>query len=276
MTAEPSIAELVRFVMADDQWSPTWRDLTEVAPNVGIDEAYRIQFEAMRQRCDAGDRLVGYKAAATSIHAQQILDGFPSPTVGTILASRFADTGAVYRIRPGKTYVEAEIAITLGEDLRGRHVTAKDAARATACLCPALEIAPWSPTMVAGKRSIPHGIATHKTDGLIVVGPPVPPERVRDLRLEGALLQVDGRVVGSATGVEAMGNPFEVVAAIARLLAEHSMTLQSGMLVMTGSLLRPYSLANGVRAATAEFANLGRVDAAFIPSREDLTDIDPG
>lgn len=255
---------MIDHVLKDDAWSEDSVDVTQLQPQLSIHDAYALQFAQMARRADAGDRIVGYKAAATSLGAQDVLGpDTPVPTVGTLLASHLAEDGDEFTVMPGKTFVEVEIAALMSSELRGPAVTQLDASRAVGSLCPAIEIAAWSPSVAQGRRSVHHSIATHKTNGIVVVGDPTPAATVPDLRLEGAYLELDGTVVGSGTGVEAMGHPYRVVAAIARLLAAHGLGLEPGMVVMTGSLLAPFVLPPGNRSAVASFTRLGRVSVRF-------------
>jgi 2-keto-4-pentenoate hydratase len=264
--------DLVDLLLNDDPWSDSPADLLSVAPDLTIREAYQLQFEQMRRRAAAGDSILGYKASATSRSARAMLPpDTPSPAIGTVLASRLAHDGVRFTVRPGATYVEVEIAAVLDSDLAGAHVTRLDAARAIGWLCPALDIAAWGPTAVAGRRSTQHAIATNKTAGLVVLGSPRPFTSVPDLRLEGAILEINGEPVGSGTGVEVMGHPLEVVAAIARNLAGHGLGLGAGMIVITGSLLAPFTLPPDGVSAHATFTTLGGVSARFTAEHEPTT-----
>ncbi|OBJ10576.1 hypothetical protein A5625_11070 [Mycobacterium sp. 1465703.0] len=255
--------ELVDFLLEYDAWAEPHVDVLSKDTNVSVLDAYALQFECMRRRVERGNRIVGYKAAGTGRAAKAVLPGMPFPVVGTLLASNLAQDGAEYAIKSGSTYLEAEIAVRLDADLEGTHVNAFDVAKAVGALCPAIEIAPWSPSTVAKQRSEQHAIATQKTDGLIVVGTPREPGSVADLRVEAAIMEVDGQNLASGAGVEAMGHPFNVVAAIARHLAEFDLGLKAGMLVMTGCLIPPLTVDEGAASARATFSSLGTVGVRF-------------
>lgn len=259
--------DAVELLLADDTWSTGNSDVLSVVPGLTVDQAYGLQFAQMARRVAAGDRIVGYKAANTSLGAQRLLSSeLPVPTVGTLLASCVLRDGGVYEVRSGTTYVEAEVAAVLASRLRGPGLTRLDAARAVEWLCPAIEIAAWSPAVAAGQYSAQHTVATHKTVGGVVIGDPLSAASVPDLRLEGALLEIDGDVVGSRTAVEAMGHPLDVVAAIAGELHRHGLALEPGMVVMTGSLLPPLARPVGARCARASFTRLGDVSIRFADS----------
>lgn len=257
--------EVIEAVLAEDMWAEPFVDVLSLNPDITCREAYELQFETMRRRELAGDRIIGYKAAGTSLASQQLLEssGLTSPVVGTLLASNLAAPGGSYTIRPGVTYVEAEIAAVLTHSLCGPRISHLDAALAVGWLCPAIEIAPWSIPVVENQRSEQHAIATSKTTGLVVIGAPRPIDELPHLEMEAARLEFDGMTVGSGTGVEAMGGPLHVVAAVARRLDEFDRGLEPGMVIMTGSLLRPQELPSGTKSAHAVFSRLGPVAFGF-------------
>jgi 2-keto-4-pentenoate hydratase len=255
--------DLVEFVLASDTWAEPHIDLLSKKPDLTIPDAYALQVESMQKRVEHGDRIVGYKAAGTSRSARAVLPDMSFPVVGTLLQSNLAHDGAVFAIRPGSTFVEAEIAVVLGSDLQGRDVNALDVAQAVSALCPGIEIAPWSPTTLAKERSEQHAIATQKTDGLIVLGTPRRVDPGIDLRFEAAVMEVDGEYVASGAGVEAMGHPYNVVASIARHLAQFDRGLTAGMVVMTGCLIPALTVQPGTAAARATFSSLGSVGLRF-------------
>ncbi|OBJ08859.1 hypothetical protein A5625_14240 [Mycobacterium sp. 1465703.0] len=257
-------------MLNDDTWSEPHVDVLSVQPEMTYADAYELQFEHMRKRVAGGDRIIGYKAAGTSLAARDILGDspMPLPIVGTLLSSNLAREGAQYVVKPGVTYVESEIAVVLSEGLAGPHVNDLDASRAIGALCPAIEIAPWSPSTVAKQRSEQHAIATQKTDGLVVIGAPRSLGGVQDLHLEGVVLTVDGRITGSGTGAEVMGSPLSVVSAIARHLSEYGLALEAGMVVMTGSITKPLGLPDGSRSARAMFTTLGSIGVRFTNNTE--------
>lgn len=255
--------QLVELILSDDEWSDDRTDVLAKRPDMTVEEAYEVQFEVMRRRVnEGGERIVGYKAANTSNSVNASLSGHPAPMIGTLLQSHSYHDFAEYSVRPGRTFVEQEIAVVLGSDLSGPYVNQVDVARATAMVCPAIEIASWSPAAVAGNRSVQHLIAGLKCTGLVIVGPGTPLQDLPSLRLEGAVLEVDGEAVGSGTGVEVMGNPLGVVAAIARTLSGYGLGLEAGMIIMTGAI-NWFVVPEGATSASAEFTTLGRVSARF-------------
>ena len=236
-------------------------DLLDKAPNLTDADAYRLQFALMKRLAARGDRLIGYKAAYTS-QAMQKERGMPGPIIGSLLQSGLFDESKPIPLLPDfKTMVEPEVAVLLKHDLAGPGITASAALRAVEGIFPAMEIAGQS--VNAPKRSRQMGIAIHKTSGGIVVGGPMCSAHGIDLRLEGMVISINGVVRGSATGVEVMGNPLNLVATIANTLGEYGETLKAGMVLMTGSIVSALPVAPG-DDVNIEFTRLGRVTARFV------------
>ncbi len=236
------------------------QDLLERAPELTIDDAYRLQFALMRRKSQRGDRVIGYKAAYTTA-AMQKAYGVSGPAVGTLLRSLLLhEDEPIALSRAGRMTLEAEVAALLGRDLVGPGVSAHDALRAVEGFLPAIEIAP--PAIGGPKRSRQMGTAVHKlTPGIVVGGTLVSPHGL-DLRVEGAVVYINGQPRGSGTAVEALGNPLNVIAHIANVLGGYGEGLSAGMLVMTGSVVPAMPVKPGDRV-TVEYSRLGRVRASF-------------
>jgi 2-keto-4-pentenoate hydratase len=237
-----------------------WVDILEDRPDLDEHGAYAVQFGLMRRRLAAGDRLVGYKAAYTSL-AVQAQRGNGGPIAGGILASGFETETAPIGIVPNaRNAVEPEVAILLGDDLPGPDVGPLDVLRATHSLLPAIEVAVGAPGHAERSRQMV--IATHKTAGSVIVGGPGCRPQGIDLRLEACVIRINGSVRGSATAVEVLGDPYVAAAFIANKLIEHGERLRAGMILMTGSILAaiPVQAGDDVRV---DFTRLGSVGIRF-------------
>jgi len=80
---------------------------------------------------------------------------------------------------------------------------------------------------------------------------------------EGAIVRKNGKLFGSACGVEALGNPLSVVSWLANELAKHDRQIDAGHVVSTGSLT---SVCPAVAGDVIEmsFANLGAIRFAIV------------
>jgi len=245
-------------------------DIGKLLPSLTIADAYRLQFAVKAKRVAAGDRIVGRKAAFTSSSVRNQFPDFPAPLVGTILASHLREDGATIDLNAesGITFIENEIGALLKRDLEGPGVTPLQALAAVEGFFPAIEIAPMAAGMLEGKKTNQHIIAKEKADGgYVIVGSTlVSPSQIvghNDIRLEGSVMSIDGEARGSGAGVEAMGSPLIVLAAVANRLAEFGEKLRAGDIVITGALSGPARAVKGDRYALAEFTRLGRVSVRF-------------
>lgn len=254
--------KVIEFLDGHDMWQEPYRDLLSLLPGISADDAYQCQFELMDRRAARGDAVIGYKAAGTTRSARELLGGGISPVMGTLTRSLLMDEGATFTVRPGKTFVEAEIAVLLGRDLVGPDVTYLDAITAIDGYLPAMEISPWSPAVIEKKRSQQHLLATQKTGGKIVIGRSVAKPSF-DLRYEGAVVEVNGEVVATGAGAEVMGDPVNVVVALANNLARFGRQLRAGMIIMTGSVAEPLPADMSITDARVTFSRLGSLGVRF-------------
>ena len=239
-----------------------WKDILEDEPDLSEEDAYRLQFALMRRHAAAGDAVIGYKAAYTSL-AVQAQRGNGGPIVGAILNSaNLPESEPVAIVPDSRNAVEPEVAILLGADLPGPRVTPLDVRRATAALLPAIEVAVGAPGHVERSRHMV--IATHKTAGSIIVGGPGRSPDGIDLRVEGAVMSINGKVRGSATAVEVMGDPYAAAAFIANTVLSNGEVLRAGMILMTGSIIAAIPIAAG-DDVRVDYTRLGTVGVRFRP-----------
>ncbi|HEX7053158.1 MAG TPA: fumarylacetoacetate hydrolase family protein [Burkholderiales bacterium] len=251
--------EILDYLERQIAGSEPYTDIVEKVPGITIDDAYRLMLALARRKSARGDRLIGYKAAYTS-KAMQKANGMDEPIIGCLMQSGLHAEDEPIRLKPGiHTIAEPEVTVLLARDLAGPGVTPLQARSAIGGLFPSIEFADWS---VGGKqRSRQMGIAIHKSTGGIVIGSPMSAPGI-DLRVEGAVIRLNGEPRGSGTGVEVLGDPINVVAEIANILARFDTKLEAGMIVMTGSIVQAVPVAPG-DAVEVEFTRLGRVRARF-------------
>jgi 2-keto-4-pentenoate hydratase len=82
-----------------------------------------------------------------------------------------------------------------------------------------------------------------------------------DLTHEGMILRKNGRLLASACGVEALGNPVNVVTWLANKLWELDQEIKKGEIILTGSLTPFYAVSPG-DVFHVSFSNLGSVHFA--------------
>jgi 2-keto-4-pentenoate hydratase len=230
---------------------------TDTDPTLGMSDGYAVQSELVKLILADGDRIVGYKAGLTS-KPMQVMLGVDQPDYGPVLASTvYRDGDQVSRMRFIQPKIEAEIVLTLGQELRGPGVTPEDARRAVRGAAAAMEIvdsrfADW-------RIKLADTVADMASNGAVAISEHVVPlSEVPDLRLIGMVLSRNGALIDTGAGAAALGDPLAVVAWLANTLATDGIALEAGHVVMTGALHAAVPMQPG-EEYLAEFDRLGAV-----------------
>lgn len=244
---------LVEAAVACTPLSP----LSESVGELELADGYRIQQETLRLRRRAGERRIGWKVGLTSTATREEL-GINEPIAGYLLASGLwldGQEAAFDRfIAPA---LEPEIALVMGRELAGPGITALDAARAADGAAPALEIV--DSRFRDWKCGIAAVVADNSFASGLVLAATVTPLASVDLRLEGVLVEHNGRRVGTAAGAAALGHPLSAVAWLANHLGRLGLALRAGDVVLTGSLTSIVRVqpADTVRASFTRIGSVG-------------------
>lgn len=226
--------------------SDTYADLTEA-------DAYAIQAALLRL---TGGARVGYKLGFTSA-AMRAQMGVAHPNSGVLLADmRLEDA----RLPAGTLIhprVEPEIAILLGRDLHGAHVTPEEVAAATAAVLPAIEVVD-SRYRDYRFKSVDN-IADNSSAACYVLGTPRAPSELGDLRRVTVRLEIDGLLVDEGQGDAALGSPLLAVAWLVAHLSHAGEGLRAGEVVLTGGLTRAHALPAGHTVQAQFGGDLGTV-----------------
>jgi 2-keto-4-pentenoate hydratase len=232
--------------------------LSATYPGATIADAYRIQQEQVRVWADAGDEVRGHKIGLVSAAIQRQM-GVHEPDYGHLTAGMFHSghrpipAGAFLQPR-----IEPEIAFVLGSRLRGPGVTVDDARRAVRCLLPALEIV--DSRIRDWRISIVDTIADNASSGAVILGDtPIDPADV-DLAATNCVLLRNGTVTETGTGAAVLGTPLNALAWLANAVGVLGVSLESGQIVLSGSLTRAIAIAPG-DSITADFPGMGEVTA---------------
>lgn len=230
--------------------------ITDEWPELDLATAYAVQDEALARRQARGERLVGVKLGLTSRAKQQRM-GVSSPLTAWLTDAMVMPAGApVPRAQLIHPRAEPEIVFVLGRPLQGPGVTAAAAMRAVESVHGGIEVI--DSRYADFRFTLPDVVADNASSGMFVTGSVGLPPQALDLALEACLLEVDGRVVDSATGAAVQGNPAEALALAANTLAERGLALQEGWLVLTGGMTDAVPVEPGSRVA-AHFTHLGSV-----------------
>jgi len=235
--------------------------ISEKYPDMTYDDAYAIQLKTIEKKVKAGAVVVGRKIGLTS-KAMQELIGLDEPDFGIIVDNRvFSEREPI----PAKSMIvpriEAEIGFLLKDDLKGPGVTVVDVLAATAGVMPLLEVKDSRIRNL--KPTIKDAIADNATSGIVILGGKLTPLASDiDLRLVGMIFEKNGKVVSTAAGAAALGNPAEPVAWLANKLTRYGITLRKGEFIMSGGLARAEEVKPG-SFFRATFDRLGSVSALF-------------
>ena len=208
--------------------------LTARHPDIGIDDAYRIQQRMNARRLAAGERIVGRKVGVTSKAVMNMLGVF-QPDFGMLTDAMVYNEGqpveAGTLIQPK---AEGEIAFVLGRDLKGPGITAADVLAATEGVMACFEIV--DSRIRDWKIRIQDTVADNASCGVFVLGDRMVDPRDVDLVTCGMVLEKNGEVVATGAGAAALGHPANAVAWLVNTLGRLDIGLAAGEVVLSGSL----------------------------------------
>ncbi len=240
------------------------KDITLIKPDITWEEALQVQFGVKRRHVERGDKIIGHQGSFTSESVRKLFPGSPFPMFGSLLRSITRKDGDEVELDCDTVFIESEIAVMLKTDLEGENLTPMDVLAATEGFLPAIEVAPVRPGVMEQKYSWAHSIAQQKAfGGYVVFGSKLTSPSGFNPQLEGCLISMDGEPKASATGFEAMGNPLNVVAALAAAIAPIGEKLHAGQIIMTGSVAPPQRVAPDTKVATLTCQTLGSVSVRF-------------
>ena len=261
MSTDGALAAVVEDLVVAHRTATALPPLSRSRPGLALVDAYRIQQQLVARWVADGDAVRGHKIGLASEAMQQQM-GVDEPDFGH-LTQRMFRTGTLSRRQLVAPRVEPELAVVLGEPLRGPGVTVAEATAAVAEVAAALEvvdsrIADWDVTIV-------DTVADNASSGAVFLGPSVPLHglgpRARDLTTISVRLEVssDGRtVVEHGTGAAVLGSPMRALAWLANTLGRLGVTLEPGHCVLTGSFTRSVALQAGDRVV-ATFSDVAGV-----------------
>ncbi|AXF57196.1 2-keto-4-pentenoate hydratase [Salicibibacter kimchii] len=234
--------------------------VTELNPNLSIDEAYQIQLQTIEGKVKEGQRITGKKIGLTSKAMQEKL-GVSEPDYGHLLDGmgvRNRETVSFNRVL--QPMVEGEIAFILKKDLAGPDVTTLDVLQATDAVVPALEIV--DSRIKDWKITLPDTIADNASSGLYVLGDH--PKKIEDIDIKqmGMALYKNDELQNTGVGVAAMDDPAKCVAWLANKLAAFDIKLKASEVILSGALSAAIKGEPGDEFY-AKFADLGTVHVSF-------------
>lgn len=234
--------------------------ITELYPDLTIDEAYQAQLQMIGEKVEAGRKIVGKKIGLTSVAMQQLL-GVDQPDYGHLLDSmEVSHQGTIQLDDLFQPKVEGEIAFILNKDLTGPNVTVEDVLAATEYIAPALEIV--DSRITDWKITLADTVADNASSGMFVIGE----ERytVSDIDLPSIEMKLfkNGELVNTGYGSDVLGHPATCVAWLANKLSEYNVSLKAGEVILSGALSAAVVAEKGDRF-TAGFSHIGKVEVSF-------------
>ncbi|MGW5113169.1 2-keto-4-pentenoate hydratase [Nocardia sp. NPDC004123] len=251
-SADSLAAELLRAEAVRTARGP----LTAEYPELDIDLAYRVQDEALSQRIERGENIIGVKLGLTS-PAKQRQMGVSAPLTAWLTDAMTLPHGTPLPrellIHPR---VEPEITFVMGRRLEGPGVTAAAALAAVDRVYASLEII--DSRYLDFRFTLPDVIADNASSAYYVTGPVGADPTTLNLPLEACLLEVDGQLMATGVGAAVQGHPAEALAMAANSLAQRGHAIEAGWIVMTGGLTDAIDAPAGA-TISAQFTHLGSV-----------------
>lgn len=222
-------------------------------PALTVADAYQIQALCTERALARGDRLVGWKMGLTSVAKQRSV-GVEEPIFGRLPASLELHEPVVHGHRLIHPRVEPEIAFVFKQHLGGANVTPRDVWLATECVLPALEVIDsryqnFSFTLV-------DVIADNASAAGFIVGDQGYSPYHTAWDEVGVALFKNGEVMQSGTGAAVLGHPVKSVVELAHMLARDGLSIEPGMVVLTGGITEAIHVAAG-DVVEARFDGLG-------------------
>jgi 2-oxo-3-hexenedioate decarboxylase len=230
--------------------------ITDEWPDLDLPTAYAVQDAALVRRLARGEHLVGVKLGLTS-RAKQRRMNVDTPLTAWLTDAMALPAGEpVPQDRLIHPRAEPELVFVLGERLQGPGVTAVTAMRAVETVYAGVEII--DSRYADFRFTLPDVVADNASAGYYVTGPVGRPPAALDLSMEACLVEVDGKVVDSATGAAVQGHPGEALALAANSLGERGHALEAGWVVLTGGMTDAVAVLPGSRLAV-DFTHLGSI-----------------
>lgn len=256
MTTAWSIERAAAELLAAEDGRFDRNPITDEWPDLDTDTAYAIQNETLRRREARGEKLIGVKLGLTS-RAKQRRMNVDSPLVAWLTDAMILPAGEPVPqellIHPR---VEPEIVFVMKTRLAGPGVTAAQALTAVEAVYAGAEVI--DSRYRDFRFTLNDVIADNASSGAFILGPVARDPYDIDLALEAVLVEVDGKVVDSATGAAVQNHPAEALALAANDLGRRGKAIEPGQIVLTGGMTDAVPAGRGSRTAF-HFTTLGSI-----------------
>ncbi len=229
--------------------SDQWKELDAEA-------AMALQRLTLSRRLARGERLTGLKLGLTSRAKQQRM-GIDRPITAFLtdaMALRLGEPLEAHQLVHPRA--EPEIVFEMGRRLSGPGATALEALAAVAAVRCGVEVI--DSRFKDFRFTLPDVVADNASAARYVLGPMRRVPDSLDLSLEACLVELNGRVVDSATGAAVQGHPAEALAEAANTLAREGVAIEAGWVVLTGGMTDAVELSPG-SSLRVDFTSLGSI-----------------
>jgi 2-keto-4-pentenoate hydratase len=223
---------------------------------LSVDQAYDVQAMLVENKIRRGERIIGWKVGCTSRATMDQLN-IDEPIFGCMTSgSHYSSLRGIKASDFCKLGIEGEIAFVMDRPLKGPGITPPDVIMAASGIMGAVELVD---SRIRGwKMNISEAIADNSLHAGVILGAFMRPISGFDLKHEGVVICKNGRLLASGCGVEALGNPVNVVAWLANTLSAFDREIKAGEIILTGSLTKFFFVEAG-DVLDVSFSNLGSI-----------------
>jgi 2-oxo-3-hexenedioate decarboxylase len=235
---------------------------TESLPEIGLDDAYAIQFHTIDKRLAGGETLRAIKLGLTQ-QAEQDQWSIPHPTFGTLTDSMLLNPGEAFQVSRGSSpKVEAEIVVVTGQDIHRPMESVDDLLPHLSSLHAGIEIldsryhsGDFHPfDAVADNQSALSGVWRAEGVGAADI----------DIVNESARLTIDGVEKGAGVASRLLGNPLTAVLGSINEMVRLGRPVPAGLAIFSGNLCpAAVPVAQG-DTVTVDFSTLGSVTLRIV------------
>jgi 2-keto-4-pentenoate hydratase len=254
------VKELANYLIEAEKGQKPMQPLTELKPDITLDEAYEVQLEVVKEKLSEGLRIVGKKIGLTS-RDMQIMYGIDTPDTGHLFENMVVKNNQEVSFKDViQPKIEAEIAFVLKKDLQGPNVTVEEVLEATDYVLPSIEII--DSRIKDWNLKLQDTVADNASSGLYVLGDN--PVSVDEVSLPDVKLKVyqNGQLMREGVGKNVMEHPAAGVAWLANKLGEFGEVLRAGEVILSGAIATTIDVVPGDEF-TAVFDRLGEVTVRF-------------
>ena len=240
--------QAARFLLDAKKNHHTFAAIPDDCAPRSVGEAYAVQDAFQVLNAQRQGKVVGYKIALTTKVMQQMV-GYNEPIPGAIFADTVHASPATTTCSDYTHFgVECEVAVRLAHDLPigGVPYSRDVVAHAVGEVMAAFELVDdRNVNYQEFANNILSFIGDNAWNAGVVLGRAAANWRELDLAAARGMMQINGEDVAEGVGADVMGHPLDALAWLADLQARRGRSLQSGMLIMTGSIIATRFVAAG-------------------------------